>query len=217
MTTKTYNQYCAIAHALDIVGERWSLLVIRNLLIAPQRFSDLRRGLPGVSTNILADRLKLLEKHGVITTRYLPPPAASTVYKLTEHGRGLTKTLTALARWGSVMLGEPKEGQAVVTESVGFMLQGVFWRDAYLDLELSCNVRVNDKIYEQTFGVKLGPNGVELVDPLREPDIEIRAGLEPLNLLSSRQRRLDELVAVNAVEIVGSEEKVRSLSAWVTA
>lgn len=217
MTTKTYNQYCAIAHALDIVGERWSLLVIRNLLIAPQRFSDLRRGLPGVSTNILADRLKLLEKHGVITTRYLPPPAASTVYKLTEHGRGLTKTLTALARWGSVMLGEPKKGQAVVTESVGFMLQGVFWRDAYLDLELSCNVRVNDKIYEQTFGVKLGPNGVELVDPLREPDIEIRAGLEPLNLLSSRQRRLDELVAVNAVEIVGSEEKVRSLSAWVTA
>lgn len=215
MTTKTYNQYCAIAHALDIVGERWSLLIIRNLLIAPQRFSDLRNGLPGVSTNILTDRLKLLEKHEVITTRYLPPPAASTVYELTEHGRGLTESLAALAKWGSVTLVKPEEGQSVVKEAVCFMLQGVFWRDDYLDTNLRCNVQVKDKRYEQTFGITLGSKGVAITGLLEESDVKIQLGLEPLNLLSSHQKRLGELVAADEVEIIGSEKNVQSLYNWM--
>ena len=217
VTAKTYNQYCAIAHALDVVGERWSLLVVRNLLIAPQRFSDLRRGLPDVSTNILTDRLKSLEKYGVIATRYLPPPAASTVYELTEHGRGLTEALAALARWGSATLGKPKEGQSVVMESVCFMLQGVFWRDNYLDIDLKCNVYVQDREYEQTFGVVLDSKGVEIAGPLERPALEIRIGLKSLNLLSSHQKRLEELVAAGGVELTGSDEKVESLYAWVNA
>ena len=216
MTTKTYNQYCAVAHALDVVGERWTLLVIRNLLVAPQRFSDLRKGLPGVSTNILTDRLKLLEKHSVITTRYLPPPAASTVYELTEYGYGLTNVLAALARWGGVTLGEPVEGQSVVTESVCFMLQGFFWRDDYLDVECSCNVQVKAEEYAQTFGVILGAEGVTITAPLEKPDIDIQVGLGALNLLSSHQKRLDELVAAGEVEIAGSEEEVANLHAWVS-
>lgn len=216
MTTKTYNQYCAVAHALDVVGERWTLLVIRNLLVAPQRFSDLRRGLPGVSTNILTDRLKLLEKHSVITTRYLPPPAASTVYELTEHGRGLTDVLATLARWGSATLGEPVEGQSIVTDSICFMLQGFFWRDDYLDVECRCNVQVKAEEYAQTFGVTLGSGGVEITGPLEKPDVDIQVGLGALNLLSSHQKRLDELVAAGEVKVAGSGEKVKSLHAWVS-
>ncbi len=216
MTTKTYNQYCAVAHALDVVGERWTLLVIRNLLVAPQRFSDLRRGLPGVSTNILTDRLKLLEKHSVITTRYLPPPAASTVYELTEHGRGLTDVLATLARWGSATLGEPVEGQSIVTDSICFMLQGFFWRDDYLDVECRCNVQVKAEEYAQTFGVTLGSGGVEITGPLEKPDVDIQVGLGALNLLSSHQKRLDELVAAGAVKVAGSGEKMNSLHAWVS-
>ena len=80
MTQKTYNQYCPLAHALDLVGERWTLLIIRNLFVGPKRFSDLARGLPTIGTNILTDRLKTLEGNGLIQTRFLPPPAASSVY-----------------------------------------------------------------------------------------------------------------------------------------
>lgn len=101
MTTRSYNQYCGLAYALDIIGERWTLLIIRELIAGPRRFTDLMRGLPEISSNLLTERLKSLEQNGVIRRRVLPPPAASTVYELTPLGRSLENALLELGRWGS--------------------------------------------------------------------------------------------------------------------
>jgi len=104
---KTYSQYCPVAHALDVVGERWSLLIVRELLHGPLRYTDLQDRLPGIGTNILACRLRDLESHGVLERRKLPPPTPVTVYELTVAGRALHPVLHQLAHWGVRTLGRP--------------------------------------------------------------------------------------------------------------
>ena len=89
MRKRSYDQYCPVAHALDLVGERWAMLVVKELMHGPQRYTDLAEHLPGIGTNILAARLRSLEECGVIAKRKLPPPAASRVYELTDYGREL--------------------------------------------------------------------------------------------------------------------------------
>ena len=106
---KRYEQYCPVAHALDLVGERWALLVVRELMHGPKRYTDLADALPGIGTNILASRLRDLEAGGVVSKRTLPPPAASRVYELTEYGRELRPVLRELALWGARSLGPPTE------------------------------------------------------------------------------------------------------------
>lgn len=96
-----------MAHALDMVGDRWELLIVRELLAGPKRYTDLAEGLPGIGTNILAARLRDLETCGVVAKRTLPPPAASRVYELTEYGRELRSVLRELALWGARSLGPP--------------------------------------------------------------------------------------------------------------
>ena len=105
--SKSYEQYCPMAHALDLVGERWSLLVLRELMHGPKRYTDLTEGLPGIGTNILASRLRDLEAAGLIAKRTLPPPAASRVYELTDYGRELRSVMRELALWGARSLGPP--------------------------------------------------------------------------------------------------------------
>ena len=107
---KRYDQYCPVCHALGLVGERWALLLVRELLRGPKRYTDLAEGLPGIGTNILAARLRELEEGGIVRKRKLPPPAASTVYELTEYGAELEEPLYALARWGARTLGPPGKG-----------------------------------------------------------------------------------------------------------
>jgi DNA-binding HxlR family transcriptional regulator len=108
LMARCYDQYCPMAHALDLVGERWSLLIVRELLEDDQlRYSDLHARLPGCGTNILAARLRTLEQGGVVRRHRLEPPAASWVYELTEYGRGLRKVLHVLAHWGAQSLGPP--------------------------------------------------------------------------------------------------------------
>ncbi len=104
---KRYDQYCPMAHALDLVGERWALLIVRELIHGPKRYTDLAEHLPGIGTNILAARLRSLEDYGIITKRMLPAPAASKVYELTEYGQGLRTVLRELALWGARSLGPP--------------------------------------------------------------------------------------------------------------
>lgn len=104
---KAFDQYCPMAHALSLVGDRWSLLIVRELLKGPKRYTDLAATLPGIGTNILAGRLRQLEQADVLTRRKLPPPAASTVYELTEYGAALDDVMYALARWGARSLGPP--------------------------------------------------------------------------------------------------------------
>jgi DNA-binding HxlR family transcriptional regulator len=106
---RCYDQYCPVAHALDLVGERWSLLVVRELMHGPKRYTDLAEHLPGIGTNILASRLRELEANGIVRKRTLPPPAASRVYELTEYGRELRRVMRELAFWGARSLGPPTE------------------------------------------------------------------------------------------------------------
>src|SRR5450755_1591456 len=98
-TDRSYGDACGIARALDVVGERWALLVVRELLLGPQRFSELRRALPNASSNLISDRLHELEDRGVMRRRKLPPPAGSWVYELTEWGRRLEPIVLALGAW----------------------------------------------------------------------------------------------------------------------
>src|SRR5215468_10514447 len=108
MSKRAYGQFCGLAHALELVGERWALLIVRDLLVAPKRYTDLRRGLPRIPTNILSARLKSLEQADVVRRRIMPRPEGSIVYELTEYGRGLEDIVLSLGRWGALSLGEPR-------------------------------------------------------------------------------------------------------------
>jgi DNA-binding HxlR family transcriptional regulator len=108
---KRYDQYCPVAHALDLVGERWALLIVRELIHGPKRYTDLAEHLPGIGTNILAARLRTLEDYGIVSKRMLPAPAASRVYELTEYGQGLRTVMRELALWGARSLGPPKDDE----------------------------------------------------------------------------------------------------------
>ncbi|KUJ69474.1 transcriptional regulator [Streptomyces albus subsp. albus] len=110
---RSYDQYCASARALDAVGDRWTLLIVRELLAGPRRYTDLHADLPGVSTDVLATRLKDMEAQGLATRRKLPPPGAVTVYELTARGSRLVPVLTALAEWGAADLAERRPTDAV--------------------------------------------------------------------------------------------------------
>lgn len=113
MTARSYGQYCPVAMTLELVGERWTLLVVRELLLGPMRFTDLHAALPGIPRNLLAQRLRDLEEHGLVARRTLPPPAARTVYELTDTGRGLMPAVAELARWGLDHLAPPGPDEAV--------------------------------------------------------------------------------------------------------
>ncbi len=106
---KRYDQYCPVAHALEVVGERWTLLIVRELLQGPKRYTDLAANLPRIGTNILAGRLKELERCGVVAKRRLPAPAASQVYELTPYGAQLKPVVRELALWGIQSLGPPQD------------------------------------------------------------------------------------------------------------
>jgi DNA-binding HxlR family transcriptional regulator len=103
---RSYNQFCAVAKSLDVVGERWTLLIVRELLLrGPSRYTDLRNGLPGIATNLLADRLQALESAGVVAREDAPPPIATTLFSLTSRGRELASVIRELGRWGLPFMG----------------------------------------------------------------------------------------------------------------
>ncbi|PRH78683.1 transcriptional regulator [Streptomyces solincola] len=110
---RSYDQYCASARALDAVGDRWTLLIVRELLAGPRRYTDLHADLPGVSTDMLATRLKDMERDGLATRRRLPPPVSAYAYELTERGAALLPVLRALAAWGASALDGPRPVDAV--------------------------------------------------------------------------------------------------------
>ncbi|MDX2163444.1 MAG: helix-turn-helix domain-containing protein [bacterium] len=216
MTNKSYHQYCAIAHALDTVGDRWTLLIVRNLLFAPKRFVDLMRGLPGISTNILTERLKLLEERAVVTTRYLPPPAATSVYTLTEKGGALADVLAALARWGSLTLGDPQADQFFVTEAISFMIVGMFRRQRPFPGHLSINILVQDTLYSHSFSVMLGTDGISMAEtPVDHADLTLILPLATLALLSSQRARIRDALAENGVRAEGVPAALQAVITWV--
>jgi DNA-binding HxlR family transcriptional regulator len=111
---RSYGQYCSIAKSLDVIGDRWTLLIVRELAERGAcRYTDLRNGLPGIASNLLADRLRELERAGVISREDAPPPIATTLFRLSARGEELRPVLDDLARWGMPLMIEPKPGDAV--------------------------------------------------------------------------------------------------------
>jgi DNA-binding HxlR family transcriptional regulator len=209
MTNRTYNQYCPLAHALDLVGERWTLLIIRNLFVGPKRFSDLLRGLPGIGTNILTARLKALEENGLIQSRFLPPPAASSVYELTPYGRSLQDVLVALALWGAQSLGVPKVGQVFSTEAVAVMLYMLFMPGVTSNLSGIFAVKIESELFNANFWVKVRDSliTVEQESP-GTPKVTLRADLVTLGLLATGHVSYKEAVAKNLLRLDGSEAEI---------
>ncbi|GGO41623.1 winged helix-turn-helix transcriptional regulator [Deinococcus humi] len=137
---RRYHDGCAAAHALDLVGERWALLVVRELLLGPKRFSDLRADLPGISPNVLSQRLKDLEDIGVIGRKHLPPPAASWVYALSDWGRELEPVLQQLGRWGAR---SPVRPHAPITlATLVTAVKTMFYPPAAQDVECTVALRI---------------------------------------------------------------------------
>lgn len=118
---RSYRQYCAMAKALDVVGDRWTLLIVRELLLrGPSRYTDLRHGLPGIATNLLADRLRELEHAGIVRGEEAPPPVATNLFSLTERGEALKPVLRELGRWGAPLMVEPPQEEAFRTHWLAF-------------------------------------------------------------------------------------------------
>jgi DNA-binding HxlR family transcriptional regulator len=158
---RTYNQYCGVARALDLVGERWALLVVRELALGGKRFTDLRDGLPGIGTNVLATRLRQLEADGVVAKLRLAPPAATTVYVLTDYGQRLVPAMLALGRWGAASMGQPSETQSVRSEWLAVALQAFFEPDQTFDLAATIELTLPDgpfslRIHHGTLQVQAG-------------------------------------------------------------
>jgi DNA-binding HxlR family transcriptional regulator len=156
-TKRTYGEACRFAYALDLVGERWALLVVRELLLGPKRFTDLRAGLPHASTNILSDRLRELEHNAIVSRRKLPPPAGSTVYELTEWGRELEPVVTQLGAWGA-RSPIPPDSQEIGADSIVLALGSLFDAEAAGDLSATCNLRIG----EDRFRIDVAGGAVEL-------------------------------------------------------
>lgn len=143
---RSYGQYCALARALDVVGDRWTLLVVRELLARDCRYSDLREGLPGIATNLLADRLRNLEAAGVVEAYDAPSPVRATMYRLTDRGRGLGPVLRALLVWGAPLAAEPQGDDEFRTHWLVLGLPQLFAGADLADLEdLSVLVRTGDQ------------------------------------------------------------------------
>ncbi len=152
---RRYDQYCPIAHALDLVGERWSLLVIRELVHGPLRYTDIHERVHGCSTNILAARLRDLEAGGIVRRRQLPPPAASTVYELTECGMALRPVLRSLAWWGVETLGPPPLDEVDAFEP-GWLEKALFTAIEPADSGASIEFRVGDEVAHLVNGCAAG-------------------------------------------------------------
>lgn len=175
MSKRGYHQYCAAARALDLLGERWTLLLIRELLTGPKRYTDLLRALAGIGTNLLADRLKSLEGAGVIQRDELPPPAASTVYELTCRGRELEETIVALARWGLPLLDERQEGDAWEPEWSILAMRATFRPEAARGVAEQYQFEVGDEVFHAAVAEGKATTGR---GPAAQPAVIVRADVD---------------------------------------
>ncbi|MET9930640.1 MULTISPECIES: helix-turn-helix domain-containing protein [unclassified Streptomyces] len=196
---RSYDQHCAAARALDLVGDRWTLLVVRELLAGPRRYTDLHADLPGVSTDMLAGRLKDMEGAELVTRRRLPPPASASVYELTPRGRDLLPVLRALAAWGAPDLGEPRPTDAVRAHWYAIPLLGPL-------AELGAGT-VQVTLDEGEFHVRVGADGdVAYGDgPAEAPDARLRTDAATCRALADGGLTLAEAVASGRAELEGTE------------
>ncbi len=198
---RAYNEGCAAAHALDLIGERWALLVVRELLLGPKRFTDLKAGLPHVSPNVLAQRLRDLEAIGVVRHTKLPPPAASQVYALTPWGTQLEPVIMALGRWGARSPDMPF-GAPTSTASLIIALRTMFDPEAALGIEVSLELRLG----EETFEVCVSGGRLEIIrGSASHPDVVMEGDTETLKALAFGGMLLAEAVQMGALTVTGDK------------
>ncbi|GHH33347.1 winged helix-turn-helix transcriptional regulator [Lentzea cavernae] len=202
MKRRDFGQYCGLARALELVGERWALLIVRNLIVRPRRYTELQTSLAGIPTNVLATRLKELEQAGIVERQVAPAPARGVVYTLTEVGRSLEPALLSLARWGATQLGEPQRGDVVTPEGLVLNLRAVFQPDQAAGLTASWeihgpDVTVHAVLVDGHLATGVGPAPVP-------PDLTITATFADDELAS--YRAIMTLARDGAVELTGRRE-----------
>jgi DNA-binding HxlR family transcriptional regulator len=199
MSTRTYGQYCGLARAMEMVGERWALLIVRDLLVGSKRFTDLHRGLAGIPTNVLTDRLKELEQVGVVRRRLLPRPAGSIVYELTEYGGELEDVLHRFGLWGAKSLGDPRPGEIITADSMVMAMRSTFRPEAARGTRAS---------YELHFGeivINVRVRGAKLVvekGPLPGADLVVQAGIRIKSMMTGEMTPAEALRS-GAIHIIG--------------
>lgn len=187
---RSYGDPCAIARGLDAVGERWALLIVRELLLGPKRFSDLRRGLHDVSQNVLAQRLRELERDGVVRRR---PLASTALYELTKRGRDLEPVLFALARWANAGPGPQPTLADLSPDALMFHLRATFDPDAAGDLNAVYELRLDD----DQFAIHIENRSIAVSrTSTSEPNIVIKTSVAALASLLSGERAWDDSVVV---------------------
>jgi DNA-binding HxlR family transcriptional regulator len=176
---RSYNQFCAVAKSLDVVGERWTLLIVRELLLrGPSRYTDLRNGLPGIATNLLADRLQELERAGVVAREDAPPPIATTLFSLTSRGRELASVVRELGRWGLPLMGSQSPNDVFeghwLTLPVEFFLQDRDPEGDPITIELDTG--------DESVFLRVGGGGIEVLSRY-VGDVTVTVAGEPPRIL----------------------------------
>jgi len=201
---RTYGDRCGVARALDLVGERWALLVVRELLLGPKRFTDLRAGLPHVGPDVLAQRLRDLEQAGIVRRGTLPPPAGSRIYELTERGRELEPAILALGRFGSVAPFPPGEAEIGV-DAVVIALKSLFAPAAADGRAASYELRLG----EQRFRVDVADERLEIArGSAATPDATIETDPGTLAGILWHGRRLDDARRAGSLVFEGDRAAV---------
>jgi len=201
---KRYGQYCPVAHALDQIGDRWELLVVRELMLGQRRYTDLADALPGIGSNILASRLRDLESAGIVRKTKLPPPWAVTVYELTEHGRGLEPVLRSLARWGARTLGAPDPGDCWSMYAVHVRFRPQAAVDGSYEIRFVDGETISMEVADGTL--------VARKLPADAPDLVVEAHPEALHALVQGAVSMPAALAEGQITIlVGSEQELAAL------
>ncbi|MEU5593221.1 winged helix-turn-helix transcriptional regulator [Streptomyces sp. NPDC020298] len=202
---RSYDQYCSAARALDLVGDRWTLLIVRELLAGPRRYTDLHADLPGVSTDVLASRLKDMERDGLATRRRLPPPGAASVYELTGRGRELLPVLQALGEWGGPELGERRPTDAVRAHWFALPLLRELEGETGL-----VEVRLEEGDFHLCLGAEEGPVYGDGTAPA-EPDARLVMDAGTCTALARGELGLRDAVRDGRVEVSGDGAVAKAL------
>jgi DNA-binding HxlR family transcriptional regulator len=210
---RTYGDGCTSAHALDLVGERWALLIVRDLLFGPKRFGDLHAGLPQASPNVLTQRLRELEDAGVVRRRRLPAPASATVYELTPWGAELEPIVLGLQRWGAGSPSMP-EGVPVGCDAAMLALKNAFRAEAAAGLHLTIEVR----FATATFGLAIDDGTIGIArGSATEPDAVLETDPDTLEHLALFGRSLRAAERAGSATVTGDRDAVEHVLAVFAA
>jgi DNA-binding HxlR family transcriptional regulator/putative sterol carrier protein len=205
--TRTKLDGCGIAHASDLLGQRWALLVVRELLLGPKRFTDLRAGIPDISPNVLGQRLRELEESGIVRRRKLAPPAAAQIYELTEWGRELEPAILSLGRWASGSPSFPL-GAEMGPDSLVLALKSTFAPAKADGLDATYELRLGEIPFK--IAVKEGKLEAARAEP-EGPDATIRSDPNTIASVVFGGKPLGKAMDSGEVEIDGSRQVVNRL------